>query len=84
MFINRESCRSNSIALSFLFGNVHKDQGDIMKKYQDYTKAELLNIIKDKNNTIQKLNGQVYYYRRMKNHYKEAQVKYYEKLNNLR
>ena len=63
---------------------MYKDQGDIMKKYQDYSKAELLNVIKDKNNTIQKLNGQVYYYRRMKNHYKEAQAKYYEKLNNSR
>lgn len=51
-----------------------------MKKYQDYTKEELLNVIKDKNNTIQKLNGQVYYYRKMKKHYKEAQAKYYKKL----
>ena len=54
-----------------------------MKKYQQYTKEELLNIIKDKNRTKSKLNGQVYYYKKSKEYYKKAQQKYYDKLKEL-
>ena len=54
-----------------------------MKKYQEYTKQELLSVIQQKNKTIQKLNGQVYYYKKNKSYYKDAQKKYYNKLNEL-
>lgn len=35
-----------------------------MKKYKDYTKEQLLDVIKLKNDTIYKLNGRVYYYKK--------------------
>lgn len=54
-----------------------------MKKYQQCTKEELLNIIKEKNNTISKLNGQVYYYKKFKEYYKKTQQRYYDKLKEL-
>ncbi len=54
-----------------------------MKKYINCTKKELIEIIKNKNNTILKLNGQVYYYKNFKKDYKEAQQKYYKKLHEI-
>jgi hypothetical protein len=32
-----------------------------MKKYKDYTREQLLDVIKLKNDTIYKINGRVYY-----------------------
>ena len=43
-----------------------------MKKYQDYTKEQLLEVIKEKNNTIMSLNGSVYYYKRLDELHKET------------
>lgn len=54
-----------------------------MKKYSKYTHAELIDVIIDKNNTIAKLNGQIYYYKQLESKYKEGQKKYYNKLREL-
>ena len=54
-----------------------------MKKYEDYTKEELLSVIKYKNDTISRLNGSVYYYKRLKNHYIKMRERYYSKLKTL-
>ena len=40
-----------------------------MKKYQDYTKEQLIKVIEEKNITISRLNGEVYYYKNIKEKY---------------
>ena len=42
-----------------------------MKKYAKYLKYELIEVIKEKNETINRLNGQVYYYKKSAEYYKE-------------
>lgn len=42
----------------------------MMRKYAEYTKEQLLEVICNKNKTIAKLNGQVYYYKGTAKHYK--------------
>lgn len=42
-----------------------------MKKYLEYTKEQLLQVISDKNKTINRLNGQVYYYKKSVEYYKD-------------
>lgn len=54
-----------------------------MKKYTNCTKEELTEIIKNKNVMIQKLNGQVFYYKEFKKSHKEAQQKYYKRLDEI-
>ena len=51
-----------------------------MKKYQECTKEELLKVIINKNKTINKLNGQVYYYKKNAEYQKEKYRKDYFKL----
>lgn len=57
-----------------------------MKKYADYTKEQLLEVISEKNKTIAKLNGQVYYYKGTakyhKNKYKQEKRKNENRKNN--
>lgn len=52
-----------------------------MKKYSNYLKAELIEVIKQKNETINKLNGKVYYYKKTAEYYKK---KYKEQKNDIR
>ena len=42
-----------------------------MKKYSNYLKTELIEVIKQKNETISKLNGKVYYYKKTAEYYKK-------------
>ena len=42
-----------------------------MKKYSNYLKIELIEVIKRKNEIINKLNGKVYYYKKTAKYYKE-------------
>ena len=52
-----------------------------MKKYSNYLKTELIEVIKQKNETINKLNGKVYYYKKTAEYYKK---KYKEQKNDIR
>lgn len=52
-----------------------------MKKYSNYLKIELIEVIKQKNETINKLNGKVYYYKKTAEYYKK---KYKEQKNDIR
>lgn len=42
-----------------------------MKKYKDYTKEQLIKVIEEKNITISRLNGEVYYYKNFKDKYQK-------------
>lgn len=46
-----------------------------MKKYRDYTKEQLLDVIILKNSMINRLNGKVHYYQEMTKYYKEKYKK---------
>ena len=48
----------------------HFKKGNDMKKYAKYLKYELIEVIKQKNETINRLNGQVYYYKKNAEYYK--------------
>lgn len=52
-----------------------------MKKYSNYLKIELIEVIKQKNEIIDKLNGKVYYYKKTAEYYKK---KYKEQKNDIR
>ena len=47
-----------------------------MKKYNDYTKEELIKVIENKNKTIASLNGKVWYYKSMFIYKKDQLTKY--------
>lgn len=46
-----------------------------MKKYKDESKNELISIIENKNKTICKLNGKVYYLKKINEYYKNKKVR---------
>lgn len=41
-----------------------------MKKYENYTQSQLIEVIREKNNTISILNGKLYANKRMKEYFK--------------
>ena len=58
-----------------------------MKKYQDYTKEQLIKVIEEKNITISRLNGEVYYHKDFKDKYqklKKESRNQQEEINNLK
>ena len=57
-----------------------------MKKYQDYTKEQLIKVIEEKNITISRLNGELYYRKDIEkkfNQYKKSKQASYEKMQRL-
>jgi len=52
-----------------------------MKKYQNMTKAELLEVIAEKNRTIARINGEMYYLKKWYEYNKQKKQKLYNKIN---
>lgn len=52
-----------------------------MKKYQNMTKAELLEVIAEKNRTIARINGEMYYLKKWYEYNKQKKQKLYDKIN---
>ena len=46
-----------------------------MEKYKNYTKEQLLEVIEEKNKMIYKINGRVYYYKKLAEHLKKQRRK---------
>lgn len=52
-----------------------------MKKYQNMTKAELIEIIAEKNKTIARINGEMYYLKKWYKYHKQKKQELYNKIN---
>lgn len=51
-----------------------------MKKYQYMTKAELIEVIAEKNKTIARINGEMYYLKKWYEYHREQKQRFYEKM----
>ena len=51
-----------------------------MKKYQNMTKAELIEVIAEKNKTIARINGEMYYLKKWYDYHKQKKQEFYNKL----
>lgn len=52
-----------------------------MKKYQNMTKAQLIEVIAEKNKTIARINGEMYYLKKWYEDYRHQKQAFYAKIN---
>ena len=55
-----------------------------MKKYQNMTKTQLIEVIAEKNKTIARINGEMYYLKKWYEDYRHKKQYLYEKINAVR
>lgn len=54
--------------------------GEQMKKYQNMTKEQLIEVIKEKNETIARINGEMYYLKKWHEDYRHKKQALYAKI----